>query len=109
MISRRAQIGWSTHGHTAADVNIYTSDRVLAERLQGNHENTEVGGFLRWWLDVEGEVREVTKELKEGMEVGQRGGDGSGISAAAAAAISGEHDPAREAAWRAVDEALPYW
>src|SRR5690242_4724555 len=47
MISRRSQSGWSTHGHSAADVNIYTSDPKAAAPLIGNHENTEVGEFLR--------------------------------------------------------------
>jgi alkaline phosphatase len=63
MISRRSQTGWSTHGHSAADVNIYTSDRKIASALAGNHENTEVGDFLRDYLGVD--VDAVTKELKE--------------------------------------------
>lgn len=37
MISRRAQTGWSTHGHSGADVNIYTSDKKMAKALVGNH------------------------------------------------------------------------
>ncbi|TKX25145.1 repressible alkaline phosphatase [Elsinoe australis] len=89
MVSRRAQIGWSTHGHTAADVNIYSSAAVgsevrggkgqkgeeegwvrsVRERLAGNRENTDVGRFLRWWLDVEGEVEAVGRELREGGKV----------------------------------------
>lgn len=64
MISRRSQTGWSTHGHSAVDVNIYTSDPDAAERLRGNHENTEVGAFLRWYLDLEDEVDEVTRVLR---------------------------------------------
>ncbi|KAK1072594.1 vacuolar alkaline phosphatase [Friedmanniomyces endolithicus] len=36
MVSRRAQTGWSTHGHSGADVNIYSSDHFAAERLIGN-------------------------------------------------------------------------
>lgn len=63
MISRRSQTGWSTHGHSAADVNIYASDPHAAALLQGNHENTEVGDFLREYLGVD--VDSVTKELKE--------------------------------------------
>jgi alkaline phosphatase len=59
MISRRAQIGWSTHGHSAVDVNIYGSKG--SEILRGNHENTEVGDFLRNYLEVD--VESVTKEL----------------------------------------------
>lgn len=63
MVSRRSQTGWSTHGHSAADVNIYTSDPKAAAALIGNHENTEVGEFLRNYLDVD--VGAVTKELRE--------------------------------------------
>jgi len=59
MISRRAQIGWSTHGHSAIDVNIYGS--AGSEELRGNHENTEIGKFLREYLDVD--VDAVTEEL----------------------------------------------
>lgn len=63
MMSRRSQTGWSTHGHSAADVNIYSSDPKKAAALIGNHENTEVGEFLRNYLEVD--VEAVTKELKE--------------------------------------------
>lgn len=69
IISKRSQTGWSTHGHSAVDVNIYASDRHAARKLQGNHENTEVGEFLRWYLDVEDEVDAVTKELKDKLEI----------------------------------------
>jgi len=61
MISRRARIGWSSHGHSAVDVNIYGSDG--SEALRGNHENVEVGKFLRDYLDVD--VDSVTEELVE--------------------------------------------
>lgn len=61
MISKRAQIGWSTHGHSAVDVNIYGSKG--AEKLMGNHENTDVGKFLRNYLDVD--VDAITKELNK--------------------------------------------
>ncbi|KAF2186654.1 alkaline phosphatase-like protein [Zopfia rhizophila CBS 207.26] len=63
LINRRSQTGWSTHGHSAADVNIYSSDPKTALPLVGNHENTEVGDFLREYLGVD--VGAVTKELKE--------------------------------------------
>lgn len=63
MMSRRSQTGWSTHGHSAADVNIYSSDPEAASALAGNHENTEVGEFLRNYLGVD--VEAVTKELRE--------------------------------------------
>ena len=62
IISRRAQVGWSTHGHSAVDVNIYASSAKVARKLVGNHENTEVGEFIRAYLDVDLEA--VTEELK---------------------------------------------
>lgn len=84
MISRRAQIGWSTHGHSgkshptsslpllfsschtnkdpAVDVNIYASSSKHAWPLVGNHENTEIGVFLANYLGVD--VDSVTKKLQ---------------------------------------------
>jgi alkaline phosphatase len=44
-------------------VNIYTSSAKAAAALRGNHENTEVGKFLRDYLDLD--VDAITKELKE--------------------------------------------
>ena len=68
MISRRAQVGWSTHGHSAVDVNIYASNPKHARPLIGNHENTEIGEFIRDYLDVD--VDAVTEELKrQGAEL----------------------------------------
>lgn len=65
MISQRARIGWSTHGHSAVDVNIYSSGGPLAEDLHGNVENTQVGQFLRKFLDVD--VDKITDELRDKM------------------------------------------
>ncbi|TRX91257.1 hypothetical protein FHL15_007862 [Xylaria flabelliformis] len=82
MISLRAQIGWSTHGHSAVDVNIYSSGGPGADAIRGNVENTDVGEFLRSYLGVD--VDAVTKELREKMgssslarggEVGEGDGD----------------------------------
>jgi alkaline phosphatase len=64
MVSRRAQIGWSTHGHSAVDVNIYGT--AGSSNLRGNHENTNVGEFLREYLDVD--VDAVTEELIKGSK-----------------------------------------
>ena len=72
MISRRAQVGWSTHGHSAVDVNIYASSAEDAKALVGNHENTEVGEFLRDYLNVN--VDDVTKELKDHLSSTADGG-----------------------------------
>lgn len=62
MISRRAQVGWTTHGHSAVDVNIYASNRKDAAPLLGNHENTAIGDFMRDYLDVDTDA--ITKQLK---------------------------------------------
>ena len=48
---------------TAVDVNIYASNPRHAEPLIGNHENTEIGEFMRDYLDLDLEA--ITKELKE--------------------------------------------
>ncbi|KAI1609431.1 alkaline phosphatase [Exophiala viscosa] len=62
MVSRRAQIGWATHGHSAADVNIYASNPDHAPGLVGNHENIEVGQFIAEYLDLD--LEPITEELK---------------------------------------------
>jgi alkaline phosphatase len=61
VISRRAQVGWSTHGHSAVDVNIYAYSPKGSEALHGNHENTEIGDFLQNYLDLD--VQPITEEL----------------------------------------------
>ncbi|KAI0377103.1 alkaline phosphatase-like protein [Hypomontagnella monticulosa] len=66
MISVRAQIGWSTHGHSAVDVNIYSSGGPGSEAIRGNVENTDVGKYLRDYLNVD--VDAITKELNEKMD-----------------------------------------
>ena len=72
MISRRAQVGWSTHGHSAVDVNIYASNPQHAHPLVGNHENIEVGRFIAEYLDVD--LEPITKELrKKKTKIGSTG------------------------------------
>jgi alkaline phosphatase len=44
-------------------VNIYASNKKAAAALAGNHENTEVGKFLREYLNVD--VDAITRELKQ--------------------------------------------
>ncbi|KAG9246503.1 alkaline-phosphatase-like protein [Calycina marina] len=65
IISARAQIGWSTHGHSAVDVNIYGT--TGSGNLSGNHENIEVGIFLRDYLNVD--VDQITKELVDASQL----------------------------------------
>ncbi|RKP21139.1 alkaline phosphatase-like protein, partial [Rozella allomycis CSF55] len=44
-ISKRANIGWTTYGHTGVDVNLYAYGRN-SEALRGSRENTEIGRFV---------------------------------------------------------------
>ncbi|PHH77025.1 hypothetical protein CDD80_997 [Ophiocordyceps camponoti-rufipedis] len=62
MISLRAHVGWSTHGHSAVDVNVYASSGPDTDPVRGNIENTEVGRFLAGFLGVD--VEAVTRELR---------------------------------------------
>ncbi|KAM5441788.1 vacuolar alkaline phosphatase [Microsporum ferrugineum] len=62
LISQRAQVGWSTHGHTPVNVNIYASSPQDARALAGTHENTEIGAFLANYLRVD--LDAITRRLK---------------------------------------------
>ncbi|BFZ55997.1 hypothetical protein PYCC9005_003039 [Savitreella phatthalungensis] len=57
LVSERARIGYTTHGHTAADVLIFGN----TDHMRGNHENIEIGGFLASALRVD--LEPITKEL----------------------------------------------
>ena len=46
------------------DVNIYAVGKEARERLLGNHENTEIGEFIRDYLDLD--LDRVTKILNSG-------------------------------------------
>lgn len=61
IVSRRAELGWTTHGHSAVDVNIYGSE--AAAPLAGNHENTDIGDFMARYLDLD--LNAVTRELHD--------------------------------------------
>lgn len=74
MISIRSQTGWTTHGHSAVDVNIYAysnSKRIndlLYQRnpytgLLGNHENIEIGTFMESLTGAS--LHKVTEMLKD--------------------------------------------
>lgn len=60
MVSRRALIGWTTHGHTAVDVNLYAKGKGT-EVLRGSHENTEIGDFIVDYLDLD--LDDITQRL----------------------------------------------
>ncbi|MDI1490098.1 MAG: vacuolar alkaline phosphatase [Ramalina farinacea] len=81
MVSRRSQVGWTTHGHSAVDVNVYASDWEGGRALRGSMENTDVGGFLRGWLDLDlGGITDDLKKALEGEESGWMGGKVEGES-----------------------------
>lgn len=67
MISFRAQIGWTTHGHSAVDVNIYAYANKrkawhdILDHLQGNHENIEIGQYMAKYLNLD--LQKVTSMI----------------------------------------------
>lgn len=63
MISIRAQIGWSTHGHSAVDVNIYAYGKKATEALKGNHENTDIGAFMEDYLSLD--LHQITSYFRK--------------------------------------------
>ncbi|ANB11120.1 alkaline phosphatase PHO8 [Sugiyamaella lignohabitans] len=69
IISLRSQTGWSTHGHSAVDVNVYgfsghkRANRRILKTLGGSNENTDIGKFLADYLDVD--VSKVTDLLQQ--------------------------------------------
>ncbi|KAH6893427.1 alkaline-phosphatase-like protein [Thelonectria olida] len=87
MISFRAHIGWSTHGHTAVDVNIYSSGGHGTEKIRGNVENTDVGKFLHEYLDVD--VDAITSELKEKVKLVKPDDEAVAVAKAARIGASG--------------------
>lgn len=74
LVSVRSQTGWTTHGHSAVDVNIYayTNSKQIRTKLLsnkpnhgllGNHENIEIGSFMESITGVN--LDEVTKLVKK--------------------------------------------
>ncbi|KAF9201680.1 vacuolar alkaline phosphatase [Haplosporangium sp. Z 27] len=63
MISHRAQLGWTTVGHTGVDVNLYAEgDNEGVKELTGNRENTEIGVAMSNFLKVD--LNYITKKLQ---------------------------------------------
>ncbi|KAI9609788.1 hypothetical protein KEM48_002739 [Puccinia striiformis f. sp. tritici PST-130] len=59
--SLEAQVGWSTHGHSGVDVNLYGYPADLTKDLFGNRENTEIGQFIVDAMDIDLDI--VTRDL----------------------------------------------
>ncbi|KAK9763495.1 vacuolar alkaline phosphatase [Basidiobolus ranarum] len=62
MVSIRAQLGWTTHGHTGVDVNLYAYGSHSQE-LAGNRENTEIGEFIQNFLNLD--LDSITANLQK--------------------------------------------
>ena len=60
MVSRRAQVGWTTHGHSGVDVNLYAYGHRSMD-LVGNRENTQIGDFIADVMDLD--LDSVTRKL----------------------------------------------
>jgi alkaline phosphatase len=65
-ISRRANLGWTTMGHTGVDVNLYAEtapvvDKSVLDGLRGNHENTDIGDYISWYLGLD--LESITTRL----------------------------------------------
>ncbi|OMJ23074.1 Alkaline phosphatase [Smittium culicis] len=58
IISKRALLGWATHGHSAVDVNLYASG-YQSSQLRGNNENSDIGLFIKNILNLD--LESVTK------------------------------------------------
>ncbi|KAJ1678440.1 vacuolar alkaline phosphatase, partial [Spiromyces aspiralis] len=44
-VSKRAELGFTTHGHTGVDVNLYAYGWE-AQKFRGNHENVDLGSIF---------------------------------------------------------------
>ncbi|KAF9126985.1 hypothetical protein BGW39_006200 [Mortierella sp. 14UC] len=61
-ISRRANLGWTTLGHTGVDVNLYATGDGY-EKLLGNHENIKIGEVMSDYLKVD--LTYITRKLQK--------------------------------------------
>ncbi|KAJ9480104.1 putative Repressible alkaline phosphatase (putative) [Pseudozyma hubeiensis] len=60
--ARRAEIGFSTSGHTGIDINVYAHGAEV-HRLVGNQDNTNIGVVIRDILDLD--LDAVTRDLNK--------------------------------------------
>ncbi|KAG0059193.1 hypothetical protein BGZ89_000589 [Linnemannia elongata] len=64
-ISRRANLGWTTQGHTGVDVNLYAMGDGYASLL-GNNENTKIGETMADYLKVD--LSYITRKLQKSAQ-----------------------------------------
>lgn len=60
--ARRAEIGFSTSGHTGIDINVYAHGAGM-HQLVGNHDNTHIGAVIRDILQLD--LDSVTRDLNK--------------------------------------------
>ncbi|ORX78876.1 alkaline phosphatase-like protein [Anaeromyces robustus] len=65
MVSHRAKIAWTTHGHSGADVNLYAYGKN-AELFRGSKENNEIGRIIEKLLGID--LNKLTKRLFSNYE-----------------------------------------
>jgi alkaline phosphatase len=61
IINRRARIGWTTHGHSGVDINLYATG-YGSELFGGNLENTEVSDKIAQVLGLD--LKKITEKLQ---------------------------------------------
>ncbi|PWN23834.1 alkaline phosphatase-like protein [Microstroma glucosiphilum] len=60
--SRRANIGWTTSGHTGVDIPVFThGGAALGEGLHGIIENTDIGKYISKLLDLD--LKSISRKL----------------------------------------------
>lgn len=73
ILNWRAQLGWSTTGHSGVDVPLYAyvkhhkKNRHFLDQFAGNHENTFIGQWTAKWLNLD--LAAVTQTLNNGSTV----------------------------------------
>lgn len=61
MISKRANIGWTTNGHTSEDIPLYIYAPAGCKKLSGVVENTDIAGYMAELFGIK--LSEVTDKL----------------------------------------------
>ncbi|MGM9551383.1 MAG: alkaline phosphatase [Clostridia bacterium] len=61
MISKRANIGWTTNGHTGEDIPLYIYAPKGCEKLSGVVENTDIANYMARLFGIE--LSEATSKL----------------------------------------------
>ncbi len=62
--ARRAEIGFSTSGHTGIDINVYAhGDATTLHKLVGNQDNTNIGTVIQEFLGLD--LDAVTRDLNK--------------------------------------------